>query len=135
MGEEAPRRLRFGPALVGAFSCGGIVAAEIKGRYRRKGRESDAMGSTSEMGEQHRLELNQRNGRLTLTLHHRELGMSPMNLISDMGAPFGVSWWLEPELNLREILKGAGCSDAGIRQIYESAASKMDMHLFIDLPS
>ena len=70
----------------------------------------------------------------TFTMNLLEDGNFKAVLETDSGRPVGIRWWLIPVVfDLTARLRECGCSDAQIRQAYESLLSGHDTNLTLDL--
>ena len=81
-----------------------------------------------------KIEIVQNGNRFTLNMI--EDGKQKSLLASDnAGAALDFSWWLDPTIfKLAEELKTWRCSDAQIREAYQSLLSGRDTHLELDIP-
>ena len=81
-----------------------------------------------------KIQIIQRDGRFTMQL--LEEGRLESVLATDKdGAAVGHQWWLNPPVfDLAARLRELRCSDAQIRQAYESLLSGKDTDLTLDLP-
>ena len=80
-----------------------------------------------------KIQIIQRNNTFTMNL--LEDGQFKSTLETDSGNQLPSQWWLNPIVfNLTERLRDAGCSDAQIRQAYDSLLSGHETHLELDLP-
>ena len=81
-----------------------------------------------------KIEIVQSGRRFTMNMI--EDGKQKSLLDSDkVGAALDYPWWLNPTIfNLAEELKTWKCSEAQIRQAYQSLLSGHDTHLELDIP-
>lgn len=85
------------------------------------------------MSDGKKIEMVQTGGRFTMNLV--EDGVRSVLASDQDGAVVGLSWWLNPTIfDLAAKLRTWKCSDAQIRQAYESLLSGRDTHLEFDLP-